>query len=147
MNRSQFNKAVVPGLFSFALDSYRPRAAEGEEWRTVVEACGSVKSSRRSYEEAAYYAGLATVPAKPEGEPIAYDDFLQGPTKRWTHKTYGLGVRISEEMIEDSLYPDIPTEMEAFSRELGTSSRETLNLLTYDIFNSGTGTKIGRAHV
>ena len=140
MNRTQFNKAVVPGLFSFALDSYRPRSGEGELWRQVVEACGSVRQSNRAYEEDAYFAALGTIPAKPEGEAIAYDDFLQGPTKRWTHRTFGLGIRITEEMIEDSLYPDIPTSMETFSRELGASARETLTLLTFDIFNSGTGT-------
>ena len=140
MNRTQFNKATVPGLFSFALDSYRLQAGEGNLWRKVVEACGSVKSSKRTYEESAYYAGLGTIPAKPEGEPISYGDFLQGPTKKWTHRTFGLGVKITEELIEDSLYPDIPTEMESFSRELGSSARETMTLLVFDIFNSGTGT-------
>lgn len=137
MNRTQFNKAVVPGLFSFALDSYRPRTGEGELWKQVIEACGSVKQSNRAYEESAYFGALGTIPFKGEGEAIAYDDFVQGPTKRWTHKTYGLGVRITEEMIEDSLYPDIPTEMETFTRELGASARETKTLLTFDIFNSG----------
>ena len=140
MNRTQFNKAVVPGLFSFAIDSFKPRSGEGELWRSVIEQCGSVKTSNRAYEEAAYFAGLGTIPGKGEGEPITYDDFVQGPTKRWTHKTYGLGIRITEEMIEDSLYPDIPTEMETFTRELGSSSRETLTLLSFDMFNSGTTT-------
>ncbi len=140
MNRTQFNKSVVPGLFSFALDSFRPRSGEGELWRQVVEAAGSVRQSNRAYEEDAYYAALGTIPGKGEGEAISYDDFVQGPTKRWTHRTFGLGVRITEELIEDSLYPDVPTEMETFSRELGASARETMTLLTFDIFNSGTGT-------
>ena len=140
MNRTQFNKSTVPGLFSFALDSFKPRSGEGELWRQVVEAAGSVRPSNRAYEESAYYAGLGTIPGKPEGEPIAYDDLVQGPTKRWTHRTFGLGIRITEEMIEDSLYPNIPTEMESFMRELGASSRETLTLLTFDIYNSGTAT-------
>ena len=48
MNRSQFNKVVVPGLFSFALDSYRPQSGEGELWRQVVEACGAIRDSQRS---------------------------------------------------------------------------------------------------
>ena len=140
MNRSSFNKAVVPGLFSFALDSFRPKTGEGELWRQVISACGNVRQSSWAYEESAYYGALGTIPLKGEGEPIPYDDFVQGPTKRWTHRTYGLGVRITEEMIEDSLYPDIPTEMETFSRELGSSSKETVTLLVFDIFNSGTGT-------
>ena len=140
MNRTQFNKSVVPGLFSFALETYRPQSGEGEEWRRLVEACGAVKTSDRAFEEAAYYAGLGTVPGKGEGEAITYDDFVQGPTKRWTHRTFGLGVRVTEEMIEDSLYPAIPTEMESIMRELGGSARETITVLVFDIFNSGTGT-------
>ena len=140
MNRTQFNKSVVPGLFAFAVSGYQPRSGEGEEWRQLIEAAGSVKTSRRTYEEDAYFAGLGTVPGKAEGEAISYDEFLQGPTKRWTHRTFGLGVRITEELIEDSLYPDIPTEMQAITSELGSSSRETITLLVYDIWNSGTGT-------
>ena len=139
MNRTQFNKVVVPGLFSFMEDSYKPRAGQ-EEWRGIVEACGSVKTSKRAYEEAAYFAGFGMMAGKGEGEAIAYDEMVQGPTKRWNHRTFGLGCRITEELIEDSLYPDLPTEMESFTKELGVAARETLNTLVFDIFNSGTGT-------
>lgn len=139
MNRTQFNKAVVPGLFAFATAGYRPRA-EQEEWRQLIEAAGSIKNSKRAYEEAAYHTGLGNLPGKGEGESIVYDEPLQGPTKRWTHRTFGLGVRITEELIEDSLYPDIPTEMSAITGELGSSARETINSLVFDIINSGNGT-------
>ncbi len=135
MNRSQFNKAVVPGLFSFMVDSYKPRAGK-EEWRQVVS---TVKTSNRSYEESAYYAGLGNLSRKPEGEPIQYDELVQGPTKRWNHTTYALGVRMTEELIEDSLYDQIG-EMETLSRELGTAARETLNVLTFDLYNNITAT-------
>ena len=135
MNRSQFNKAVVPGLFSFMVDAYKPRSGQ-EEWRQVVS---SVKTSNRMYEESAYYAGLGNLSRKPEGEPIQYDELTQGPTKRWTHTTYALGVRITEELIEDSLYDQIG-EMETLSRELGSSARETLNVLSFDMYNNGTAT-------
>lgn len=135
MNRSQFNKVVVPGLFSFMQDSYKPRAGK-EEWRQVVS---SVKTSKRAYEESAYYAGLGNLSRKPEGEPIQYDEMVQGPTKRWNHTVYALGVRITEELIDDSLYDDIG-EMETISRELGSSAKETLNVLTFDVYNNGTAT-------
>ena len=133
MNRSQFNKAVVPGLFSFMTSSFQERQAF---WSKLV----TVKTSRRSFEESAYYAGLGLAPQKPEGEPIAYDDFIQGPTKRWTHITRALGVRITEEMIEDSLYPDIPTEMSDMTKELGRSARETIEILVHDLYNGTTKT-------
>ena len=135
MNRATFNKVVVPGLFSFMSESYKPKSGE-QLWKRLCK----VKNSKRAYEDSAYYGALGLFPVKPEGENIAYDEMVQGPTKRWTHVTYGLGIRITEELIEDSLYDDLPTEFESFSRELGESANETLEVLGHDIINSGTGT-------
>ena len=132
MNRSTFAKAVVPGLFAFSVDSFKERP---ELWR---ELC-TVKTSRRAYEESAFYAGFGYVPVKPEGEPITYDELTQGPTKRWSHVTFGLGARITEELIEDSLYPEIG-QMETIARELGRSARETLEVLVADLWNNGAAT-------
>ena len=138
MNRSTFNKAVVPGLFANVVESYKLRSSQAL-WKEIVTG-GTGKSSRRAYEENAYFATLGLIPTKQEGTAIAYDDFVQGPTKRWTHKTYGLGVRITEELIEDALYPDIPTEFKEFTSHLSQSSAETLEILVHDIFNNGTST-------
>jgi len=133
MNRATFNKVVVPGLFSFMSESYKPKSGE-QLWKRLAK----MKKSKRSFEESAYYGALGLVPLKPEGQNIDYDEMVQGPTKRWSHRTYGLGVRITEELIEDSLYDDLPTEMESISRELGASANETLEVLVHDIINSGT---------
>lgn len=135
MNRSTFNKSVVPGLFAFMINGYKKKAAESD-WKSIC----SVRTSKRAYEEAAYAAGLGLFAHKPEGEAITYDDLAQGPTKRWIHKTYSLGVKITEELIEDSLYPDIPTEMRSLTTELGTSADETLAILAWDMLNNGTAT-------
>ena len=75
MNRTQFNKSVVPGLFSFAVSSYRPKSGE-EMWRQLVDA---VRPSRRAYEEAAYYGALGLIPIKAEGVGVTYSDMSQGP--------------------------------------------------------------------
>ena len=135
MNRATFNKSVVPGLFAFMISGYK-KASASSDWKRIC----SVRPSKRAYEEAAYAAGLGLFPHKPEGENITYDDLAQGPTKRWVHKTYSLGVKITEELIEDSLYPDIPTEMKALNTELGTSADETLAILVWDMLNNGTAT-------
>ena len=138
MNRSDFNKSVVPGLFDFMSSSYKSRAKDKTSYELLTG--GAPKTSRRAYEESAYWGALGLVPAKEEGTPIQYDNPVQGPTKRWTHKTYGLGVRVTEELIEDSLYPEIPTEMRQLTEELGASSTETIEILNWDIVNNGTGT-------
>ena len=131
MNRNTFNKSVVPGLFAFMVSGYKPKNSESL-WRKLC----TVRSSKRAYEENAYFSTLGTIPAKPEGTAITYDEFVQGPTKRWTAKTYGLGVKVSEELIEDALYPDIPTKMEQITKELGSSARETQELLVHDLINN-----------
>lgn len=133
MNRATFSKAVVPGLFSLMNSALARRPK-------YYDRITKVKTSKKAYEESAYFAGLGLMPEKPEGENISYDSFIQGPTKRWVNKTYGLGVRISEEMIEDSLYPDVPTEMGEMTKELGNSAAETLEVIIHDMFNNGTAT-------
>ncbi len=138
MNRSDFNKSVVPGLFDFMSAAYKNRAQQKVSNELLTG--GAPRESRRAYEEAAYWGALGLVPSKEEGKAIAYDNPVQGPTKRWTHKTFGLGVRVTEELIEDSLYPEVPTEMKQLSQELGNSARETLEILTWDIVNNGTTT-------
>lgn len=135
MNRTTFNKAVVPGLFSFAVEAYKPKSGE-QLWKKLA----TTKQSKRAYEESAYLAALSLIPGKPEGTSIQYDEMQQGPTKRWSHKTYGLGVKITEELIEDSLYPEIPTEMSQVTKELGSSAKETLEVLVHDLINNGTAT-------
>jgi len=135
MNRSQFNKFIVPGLFSVANERYKQKSKEAI-WKKLC----SVKTSDRAYEESAYWAGLGLPVVKPEGKEIQYDDPVPGPTKRWNHKTYGLGMRITEEAIEDILYPSIPTKMSAQSGELTSSFVELWEVLVHDIINSGTAT-------
>jgi hypothetical protein len=135
MNRAQFNKAVVPGLFAMAMADYKKKASEAI-WKKLC----TVKKSSRAYEESAYFAGLGLPAIKPEGKEISYDDFVQGPTKRWTHLTYGLATRITEEMIDDTLYGDVPTEMESQVKEISNSFSELWEVLVHDLFNSGTAT-------
>ena len=135
MNRATFNKVVVPGLFSFASEGYKLKSSE-QLWKQIAK----VKSSKRAYEESAYFAGVGLLSVKPEGQAIDYDDMVEGPTKRWNHRTFGLGITITEELIEDSLYDELPTEMSSISTELTESATETLEVLTHDIINSGTGT-------
>jgi len=135
MNRSQFNKSVVPGLFALAIAAYKRKAKEAT-WKKLC----STKNSNRAYEENVYFSGLGLPAKKPEGQPVTYDDFVQGPTKRWTHTTYGLATTVTEEMIEDSLYPEVPTEMGQQTAEIGASFAELWEILVHDMFNNGTNT-------
>ena len=77
MNRTTFNKAVVPGLFAFMIDGYKNLASQAN-WKKILNG-KSARGSKRAYEEAAYAAGLGLFAYKPEGQSIEYDEFTQGP--------------------------------------------------------------------
>lgn len=127
--RGRFATTIAPGLFAVAVEEYKRYP---EIWRELVK----VEKSDRAYEECSYLSGLPLVPKKGEGDPIDYRARLQGPTKRWTHDTYAMGMRITEEAIEDDLY----RVMQDGARELGVSARETRHVTVAEIFNTGTVT-------
>jgi len=94
-------------------------------------ACFHVLDSERAYEEDIVYAGLGAVPEKPEGTNVIYDDPIQGNTIRYTHLTYGLAFRVTEEMYEDDLYGVVNKVVQALAR----SARHTLETISWDTLN------------
>jgi phage major head subunit gpT-like protein len=61
----------------------------------------NVHPSKKAYEDAVHYAGFAPAQPKNEGESVVYDNLIQGGTRRYVHQTYGLGVRMSYELMQD----------------------------------------------
>jgi len=124
--RSNFVQNYVPGLFACATEAYK---TYGEIWRSIV----AVKKSDKQYEESTYKSGFGAAVEKAEGTSITFDRRVQGHTKRWTHKTFGLGNRITEEAIEDDLYGDMADSM----KQLGLSLAEKKQLNIASHFNNG----------
>jgi hypothetical protein len=59
------------------------------------------------------------MPVKPEQSAIIYTDATQGAKSWYTHKTYGLGHRVTLEMMEDDLY----NAMKKMTKELAKAGR------------------------
>lgn len=124
--RSRFSTLYVPGMFAAMTEEYKRYP---EIWRELVKS----ESSQKPFEEMAYLSGLGLLLKKGEGDPVVYDARLQGPKKRWTHDTLALGLRITEEAIEDDQYGI----MKDGAREVGVSARETRHIRIAEIFNTG----------
>lgn len=96
-NRGAFSPLLAPGLASIFFKQLKVRKTEYAAW------C-NVKKSQRAYEEEYKIAGLGQLVVKGEGEVYTFDEPLSGDTIRYTHQTFGLGFRVTEEMLEDDLY-------------------------------------------
>ena len=137
--RSKFSNEMVPGLFAVAIDSYENVRAEGL-WRKMCE----TRSSKKAYEEDTIRSGLGLPQVKGEGAPITYDDPIGGAKQRWTHKVYALGVRITEEAIEDNLYElnggGSAAGLKEIFKDLGASMAENEDVLMARFLVNGTAT-------
>jgi phage major head subunit gpT-like protein len=81
----------------------------------------NIVSSSRQYEDDSSISGLGTIPEKEEGVGITYDSPIQGYNKRYTHKTYGMGFRVTREMMEDDLYSKMRKMPSALSRSMSVT--------------------------
>jgi len=112
---SAFSALLAPGL----------RKVFGTEWKDFAEEfsnIANVLTSKRAYEEELTTAGLGLHQPKGEGQPIVYDDPIQGDVQRYTHATWALGFRVTREMYDDDQYG----VMKKMAKQLARSARLTI---------------------
>jgi len=112
-----FSHLLAPGLRKVFFNEYKM-------WPEEYSRIATVGTSKRAYEEELIVAGLGRFEQKPEGQPLIYDDPIQGEKRRYTHVTWSLGFRVSREMWQDDLY----NVMKRMSSELAKSARQTVEL-------------------
>lgn len=132
MVRGAFSNLLAPGFRKIVFESYKERPTEGSRWINM-------NKSTRAYEEDFPIAGFGTLLTKAESGPVTYQDALQGVLKRYIWTTYGLGFRISEEMMEDDLYGIMGAKM---SRALGRSARNNFEVVSHAVLNSAFDTAV-----
>jgi phage major head subunit gpT-like protein len=128
-SRSRFETVTAPGLFAVASEEFKRYP---ETWKEFF----SVRTSSKAYEESGYISGFGYAFEKPEGTAIQYDARIQGPVKRWVHKTFALACRVTEEAIEDD---DIGI-MKRVTKDLATSMKATRHILGIRMIMNGTAT-------
>ncbi len=125
-NRSDFADLMAPGFRKVMFDEHNRR---GDEWSQVY----NMLTSKRQYEEDTQVWGFGTMPAKAEGSPIFYDEAVQGYDVRYTHNTFALGFRVTEELQDDDLYGKIAK----LPKMLGLSAKQTIETNSANLFNNG----------
>lgn len=123
---------LVPGLGKIFFDSFKERELM---WTKFL----NKRSSDRSFEEDLEMASLGVMPTKPEGTPVQYQLPTQGTKRRYTHVSYGLGYRVTEEMMEDDLYGPAKKA----SKALGRSGRVIQEQSGANVLTLGFTTELG----
>lgn len=98
-----------------------------------------VESSDRSIEQFGEITGVGLFQSLTEGEPVRFDDPVQGFDSTFTHSRFGLGVQFTQDVIEDDKQGLVAQQ----SRELGRSARETIEISAASTFNNGFATYLG----
>ena len=136
--RSRFNNEYVPGLFTVAIDTYTTQRAKSM-WPDLV----TIKTSKKKKEEDAIRSGVGGAQLKGEGAGITYDTQIAGAKQAWVHNVWALGVRITEEAIDDNLYElgmGGGDDMKEIFHDLGISMENNIETRMARFFNSCTAT-------
>jgi len=125
-NRGTFSALLAPGLASVFFDQLKVIPMEHPQWINV-------EKSSRAYEEEYKMAGLGQMVQKGEGAVYTADSPIPGGTIRYTHLTYGLAFRVTEEMLEDDLYG----VMNRMSKDLAKSAAYNRDVQATSVLNNG----------
>jgi hypothetical protein len=112
-----------------------------EEWGKVTEQWSQrfrVETSDRDIEQTSSLFGLGLFRQIDEGDIITYDNPGQGYKKTFTHTRYGLGVKITQDTVEDNKFGLIERNVRALAR----SQKETLEIDIASTVNGGFATTL-----
>lgn len=107
ITRAQFQLLLEPKLRNIWHDGTKT-------WDLLYPRFMNVGSSKKAQETDYQLTGLGSLAAINEGENVVYDNPISGSTKVYTHATYGLGYKITDEMIRHEQYG----QMAKFERSL-----------------------------
>lgn len=125
INTGSHPKALWPGVYKFWGVNYKKFEPI---WSKIFE----VRDSTKNYEESVESVGFGLMSVKNQGQALTYDTAQQGPTSRFTHRTYSLGFMCTMEEIMDNQYEEL-----SFKRasRLAKSVYETEEIVHSNIFN------------
>ena len=109
MRTGPFSDLLAPGLRKVFFQEFELVPLEYPRVFNVLD-------SQRAYEEDIKVSGLGTMPEKPEGESITYDEPKIGDKVRYTMIPFALGFRVTHEMYVDDLYGPARRMSQALAR-------------------------------
>jgi hypothetical protein len=126
ITRSQWQRIFFPGIREFIFQAYREKP---EEFSQIF----NVMSSDAAFEEDLRGAGVGLFQRVDEEDEVPMDKFWPGESVRYDHIDFGLRIGFSHQFIRDGKV----TLWNERGRDLGYSARQTVEVLSADVFNNG----------
>jgi len=126
--RAKFPQLMVLGQSKIYFDSLDAQLKMSDYPKVFHE-----KTSDNEYEQEMEMAGLSALQEKPENSPSAYNEMIQGGSKRYIHLTYSLAIRTSKELMDDDKYGLVKKGPVLLAR----SASFTQEMIAWYTFNNG----------
>lgn len=125
INTGTFLKGMWPGVMEW----FQKAAVDYPlQYNKIFEQ----RKSSQAWEDLVEYTSFGLADVKDQGGPGKYDSHLQGDVARFIHLVYENGYMVTEEEIEDNLYP---TLAQSRTRELRRSMERTKEYVHAQILN------------
>lgn len=125
-NTGAFSQLISRDYKKVFLDEYM---RVPEEYKAVAR----VETMDGAYIREGQVAGLTVMQRRGEGEPAAFDNFVQGNDKTIYPENFALAMAITQDMWDD----DKTGHIKKAFQELGKAAAYTRELLFWDLLNSG----------
>jgi len=125
INTGTFLKGMWPGVSEWFQKA-------GEDYPLQHARIFEQRKSSQAWEDLVEYTAFSLAPVKDQGAAGAYDSHLQGDVARFIHLVYENGYQVTEEEIEDNLYPVLA---QSRTKELRRSMDKTREYVHAQVFN------------
>lgn len=133
MTTGQFGKKLEPGVKSWYGLEYNQYPLEYKE-------IFDTETSKKHFEELVSLVGFGLFEQVDEGDAINFMDGQQGYNKTVYHNKYGLGFKITQEMIDDDIYESIAKQ---YTKALARSEVQTSETVAAAVLNNGFSSATG----
>ncbi len=104
-----------------------------EKWQDMIPVLANYKPGTGWGTQTTEQTGVGPAIEIAEGSPVTYDDISQGNSKTFTYVKYGIGVKVTEEMIDDDKWDQVGD----IYASLPDSMFHTRQTVFFDNFNDG----------
>lgn len=135
-SRAHFSDLLTPGFREIYDNAFK-------EVPMQFQKLFHVNTSEKADEKDSSVSDFGMAVELGEGQPISYEDPVQGYDKTYTHKKYGLGFKVTQEAFDDDLYRIFNRKPAALGRAMNRTAEDYAADQFNNAFSTSASTELG----